>query len=499
MHQNRSIFALIIVLFIGTNCLAQKIKTAKDTAFFIDCTQMPAAAPQYTLSFGGSALDLEYEIEEQEDKKESIEVLLQKLEDDPTDVSTALLIAAHYQEVIDEKNYRTYMEYAFNHAKKKYLEHPDSFDITAQFVSILQKVQNMEGVLAVWNEFVMAQPKEVRGLTQFAIQLAIQGQLEKARHFTKQAYEIAPQNPEVYIAAMMCEFTNVILQLSEVIEMKGDDAAQQAAIDNIRIDNTFFDTAIKDSGVPAAQMAKDAAQMLVIFYRTILAAVEQGKDIGEEKISISPNASDAKIIKGMEKRYKKQLKSKAKNLYFAYKVLTTIEIIKGNESKAVDYWKKSDKFLAKDADILRLLSFAHFLDLDFANAILYLEKKLAAQSDYDDFYALGRFYVYQGQLAKAYEVFGATMQLNPADRRAICARISILLRQNKFEEAAALMDDFPSTETDDINAYHLNYFKAVLTLARGEEADAFKRLKSIPVDSDYKEDADKLLAYFFKK
>jgi Flp pilus assembly protein TadD len=498
MHKLRLAFILSIALINSNKLFAQNIKTAKDTAVFIDCTQMPAAAPQYTLSFTAKDLELDFEEEDSKNEpKESLDILLEKLEKDPTDVEIAMNITNLYRIANDEKNYFLYLEHTFNSAKKAYIKRPDSFEIANQFTQVLQETQNIEGVLIIWNEYVTNKPKDIRGFTQLAIQLAVQGQVEKAQYFTEQAYQIDPQNTGVYIAAMMCEFTSTLMQCSAIMQSGKDKIENKNAINKIIINKNFFKKAI-DNGAPiAAQMSKDATQIFVIFYRTILSAMDN--NIGEEKIKLSTNKLDSKLLKEIEKRNKKLIQSKAKNLYFPYKILCTVEILKGNSSKAVDYWKNSGKFLKKDTDILRLLSFSHFLNMDFANAISYLEKKLDLSKEYDDSYALGRFYAYMEDLDKAFDVFGATMPLNPADRRAICARMSILIKKNNFEEAAAIMNNFTSEETDNIEAYHANYFKAVATLIQGDKNDAFKRLKAIHAESDYKKDADKLLAHFFSK
>jgi hypothetical protein len=52
--------------------------------------------------------------------------------------------------------------------------------------------------------------------------------------------------------------------------------------------------------------------------------------------------------------------------------------------------------------------------------------------------------------------------------------------------------------TDNIEAFHIIYFKAVCTLAEVDMNEDYQRLKAIDAEIDYKKDADKLLAHFFK-
>jgi len=493
MNQQYSLAYLISAFFFfTTTTFAQNILSLEDSIVFRACAEMPMAEPHYTFSYTGDMLDLEYEFITK--KKKATSELLEELDKTPNDVQLAMDIAYNYKAANDLSNYRTYFEYAYKQCFKKYEQYPDSFKIVEDLVILLQEGQNTQGVLSVLNQYVMNKPKDVRGLAQFALHLSVQGEIEKARHFIEQAYLLDSQYPEIYLSAMMCEFTNILIQISTSMASPQKDKSK--AIKSILIKDDFFKKAIANDGPPAAQMGLDAAQIFAVFYRTILGVMDQ--EISKEVINISPSPVDESLLREIEKRAKKQLKSNVKNTQFAYQTLCIIEILRGNTKRAVDAFESSGPVLEKNADLLRLLSLSYFLKLDYDNAILYLEKVLVIQPNTLDSYALGRFYSDQNQLEKAYQIFDQTEKLNPLDRKAACAKAAIHLKKGAFNKAFDLIDAYPNYLKDDINAFHLNYFTALVTLAKGNKNDAFKRLKAIHAQSEYKEDAEKLLAHFFK-
>jgi hypothetical protein len=102
------------------------------------------------------------------------------------------------------------------------------------------------------------------------------------------------------------------------------------------------------------------------------------------------------------------------------------------------------------------------------------------------------------EFEKDYQVFEQKNKLIPLDRTSTCIKAAIYLKQGRFNKAFNLINTYPSYLKDDIKAFHLNYFTALVTLAQGNKNDAFKRLKAIHAQSKYKANAEKLLAHFFK-
>lgn len=107
-------------------------------------------------------------------------------------------------------------------------------------------------------------------------------------------------------------------------------------------------------------------------------------------------------------------------------------------------------------------------------------------------------FIQSAKLDKAYSIFDKTQKPNFLDKEAICTKAAIYLQKGAFNKAFNLINTYPIDLKDDINAFHLNYFTALVTLAQGNKNDAFKRLKAIHAQSLYKDDAERLLAHFFK-
>lgn len=99
---------------------------------------------------------------------------------------------------------------------------------------------------------------------------------------------------------------------------------------------------------------------------------------------------------------------------------------------------------------------------------------------------------------RAYQHFDQSSNVNLLYRSSACTKAAIHIKHGEFHKASDLINAYPNYLKDDINAFQLNYFTALVTLARGNKNDAFKRLKAIHAQSVYKEDAEKLLAHFFK-
>lgn len=497
--MKNDLMLLLAILFIQINAFAQNIKTPQDTAILEKCAKIPESDAQFNLSYPSKAFDLKYKIPAKDTSSNSLEKLLAKLEKNPKDVESAMFIVDKYKAMYDYKNYNLYLEYAYNHAYSAYKEHPDSFLIVRQFCHVLQKANNIEGMLGLLKEYVEKHPKNVDALADYAIYLCFMaGNPTEAWKLVEQAYKIEPDNYLVYSAAMTCEMAALLLNMGEVMAIE-DMQKMNEGLQALKVNDAFFQKVIqsKSPSAAVAQMALDASQLYIILYRSVFAFSD--KKFGEEKITILLSEQDKKVMEEVEKRCLKQLKNKKQNVYFAYKTLCVIEALRGNASKVVDYWTKSGDYLKEDADVLNWIFWAYMLSMDYNNGIVYLEKKIAITNSYDDAYTLGRVLVFKKETDKAIEQFKKTQKIYLADKRATCAIASVLFKDKKYDKALETVDYYPSEVSDDIKDFHINYFKALVILATGDKADAIKRLEAIDEESPYKKEANKLLEHFREK
>jgi tetratricopeptide (TPR) repeat protein len=202
------------------------------------------------------------------------------------------------------------------------------------------------------------------------------------------------------------------------------------------------------------------------------------------------------LLSDIEKRAKNELKTQTKNPYFSFKVLTTAQILRGNVGKALETWKESAQHLEKEADILRLMALGYFLNLDFENAISFLEKKQEVAYGYEDNYALGRFYVYNEQLPKALQLFGTMQKNNSEDPKIECAIASVMFQMREFEKGAEGLLAFSEKYKTDSTPDYLTYFTALSHLVSGPSKSACSLLQSIGEDSGYYKDAQLLSKHF---
>lgn len=492
MHQYLFLIGLITGLLFPLSNTAQTIKTAKDSAIFIQCAKLPKAVGEYNLAYTARSFDLNY-IAPKNSNEKSLEELLSHLNDNPKHVNTSLNILYKYKALGDQTNYETYLNYTYKQAVDAYQLFPDSFELAETLIQLFNEGQNRAAGLAVLEDYIKKHPKDVRGLTQLALTISLTGQLDKAKELTRKAYEIAPKNHLVYFAAMMCELANILQQLGPIITQK---EISRKALNKVAPDPTLFKLGLLNGDPIVAQMGLDIANLFVIYYRTI--SVSLDKEVGKEEITISPIASDEKMLKAIEKRAREQIKDQLPNLEAAYKILCFVEILRNHKKKAAEHWKTSGKFLEKNDDIPRFISLLYLFQLDFENAIVYTKKVLAIAPNYNDYYVLGRLYSYQKNWEKAYDAFETTRTFFPSDHLAVCAKVATRIHQHQFSAAFQLLEGYSSEITDNIDAHHINYFTALATLAHGNKNDAFKRLKAIHAQSEYKKDAEQLLAHFFK-
>lgn len=488
-----ALWALFISIFGSgtTSVCGQVIITLEDSLLFKQCATLPITTPNYTFSYPTNRRYWEDEFVKEE--KQAITELLKAFEKSPTDHQLAISIARNYQSVRDTSKYKTYLTYAYQQCLQQYKQFPDSFEIVRNLVHVLEEEQNFQEAVTLLNQYVAKHSKDIRALTQYALQLSNHGAIQKARFVLEEAYLLAPKHSEIYFAAMIVEFNNVILQVKKLASCPKPPLKK---INAISIEDKFFKKAIANQRVTSAEVGLDAANIFAIFHRTILKV--PNKKIGKENIAITLTPSDAKLLRKIERSVQKQLQSSIKIPAFVYPTLCVIKILQGKTNDAVQVFKNSGSILAQNTDLLRLLALSYCLQLDYDNAILFLRKTISIVPNSLDLYTLGCLYVYQNQLEKACNIFDQARNINPLNKKNVCAKAAIYIQQGDFEKAYNLVDSYPSFLKDDIDSFHLNYFTALLSLTKGNKNDAFKRLKAIHAQSEYKENAKKLLAHFFK-
>lgn len=495
--MNRYFFftSLLLNPLFSVNNYAQTIQTAKDSAVFIDCAKLPQAAGEYNVQYNMISFDLNYvEDKEQAPKTpKSLEEMLNDLDNDPKSLTASMALLYKYKTLQDQANYETYLYYSYKQALRIYQADPDNFEVVEKLLQLFGEVQNTKGAIELLENYISTHPNDTRGYVRLALQKYAQGDLERTQEPIQQAYKIDPLNYEIYFAAGFSESLNILNQVGSILKTK---TLNPKTLKTIAPDPTFFREAILNGDPQLAQMGLDLANIFTIYYRTVLSTTD--KILGEEVIKISLTPSDKKVLNAIEKRALKQLDNKLPNLEFAYTTLFYVEFLRGNDKKAIEHWTNSGSLLDDNQDIPRLIAFLYLSRMDFEKAIEYTNKALVINPNYEDYYILGRLYSYQKDWELAYLIFEETRLYYPANHRAVCAKVAARIHQHKFGEAFELLSGYSKEITDNIDQHHINYYTALATLASGDKNDAFKRLKAIHAESEYKSDAEKLLAHFFK-
>ena len=305
-------------LFFAQTIVAQSLSTSKDTALFLGMITMPAAAPQFNLVFSANALKSDASAEPKPKISQTdIKSMEDSLEIHPHDIDLILRIADACLNKKDMRNYEVYLQFAFKNAKKAYESYPDSFEVVYDLINVLTKGGNQKGILQVFEQFVMNHPKHAEALSQYAIQLALNGQVEKAYHLVEQAQQIEPSLADIYLAAMICEVSKTMIQLSDIMSKGGSDEQMLESLNALEVDATFFENALAKGAPQSAQKALDASQLILVYYRTVIQAASG--NLGKEKIKIKPIKKDLKLLSDIEKRAKSDLKRRQRILIFPIK------------------------------------------------------------------------------------------------------------------------------------------------------------------------------------
>lgn len=214
--------------------------------------------------------------------------------------------------------------------------------------------------------------------------------------------------------------------------------------------------------------------------------------IGQKRLQFRLSSRQKKELSQIKKSLKQATDSTKRPILFM------LHLVHKGPKKAAQWLKQHDYTTEERGSFYELLAFFYWLEMDTKQSIDCLKKSLKIRSSYKTYYQLGFLYAQQQQWEKAAQIFD---QLSPpiaSNNQLTCAQMAILIQQQHFEQAFQLIQSYPASTTDDIYKPSINYFMAITTLAQGDKNDAFKRLKAIHAQSEYKVKANQLLEHFFK-
>jgi len=485
-------YILPILLLLQVQFSFAQILSDSDKEFFQEHIMMPLAAPTYHLSFSASDLDLDTPMPVQE-KAPAIQQLLDDYEKDPSDFDLVMRIADYYKNQGNTNKTYRFLENAFKIVGPQSQAHSDSFEVLDKVCEIYITAGQGGQAKTIWKDYITKKPKDVRGYSRLAMQEALHLELADAKQHINQAFELDKNHEDTYIAALMVGVMETMQGLSKAMQAV-DRTARLQAVDKIQLDDRFFSKAVKADAPPTAQMAWDGCQLLIVMYKTILNHVDA--DIGYEVIQIAPSDKDKEYLAAIQQRANKQIKKGVKNPYFAYKVLTTIQILHGQEDEAKKIWEKSGPLLATDVEILRLLSLGHFLKMDFETAASFESKVIKITPTYEDYYTLGRFYHFMNKSKEAHEAFDKALRMNPNDKRAMFARMILFFKNNQWDAGLELAQYIDPQKGQNAAAPHAYYYQNLVLLLQGKRQEAIQKLKHITDESDYWEQIQELIKHF---
>jgi tetratricopeptide (TPR) repeat protein len=168
------------------------------------------------------------------------------------------------------------------------------------------------------------------------------------------------------------------------------------------------------------------------------------------------------------------------------------------------YFEESKKYLDANAQHLKFLSFGYLPQRRFNEAIPLLKKATELSFNYEDLFALARFYFENNEYEKSKEVLNNMLASFPDKTDIAMGIISNLLKERKFEDACATLfrlgELYKDSDLENKDGYFI-FFKAVCTLIYTKKPEEAKLALQAIVDkdSDWAEEAAALLKKFFQE
>lgn len=486
----RNLLVAFITLLFSFSIKSQIIKKNADSLALLEEIPFPQASANMVFGFSSTMLDL-YRLPKKKSVK-TLDELLKKYEKDKKNVGLLIDIYFEYKYKNEFNSGLPYLQKAYGIAMELYELNPSNLELVEQLSTMLIEVNRIPDVPELWKDFTQRNPMIVKGWTKLAIYQAQMMEIEACQQSIDKAFDLDNEEPELYVAALSQVVGTVILKM------------QREGNTNVEGDLSFFKKAI--SRKPDSEMVKTAynsAKLIEYFYAVIINNVDSFSYDAPFKLAL--NDTQKTGLAELEKAFKSQLKhKKIVNKYIILQNLMVIEVLKTNPDLAKAYFEESKKYLDANAQHLKFLSFGYLPQRRFNEAIPLLKKATELSFNYEDLFALARFYFENNEYEKSKEVLNNMLASFPDKTDIAMGIISNLLKERKFEDACATLfrlgELYKDSDLENKDGYFI-FFKAVCTLIYTKKPEEAKLALQAIVDkdSDWAEEAAELIKKFFQE
>jgi len=486
----RNLLVLLTSFFLAASLQAQILKSNADTLALLEEIPFPQASANMVFAFSSAMFDL-YHLPEKKSVKTLAE-LLKKHEKDKKNLDLLIDIYFAYKYKNEFNNGLPYLQKAYGIAMELYELNPSNLELVEQLNVMLVEVNRAPDVSELWKDFTQRNPMIAKGWTKFAFYQAQMLDIEACQQSIDKAFELDSEDPELYVAALSQVVGSIILKMQREENTK------------VEGDFSFFKKAI--SRKPDSEIVKTAynsAKLIEYFYAVLINNIDSFTYDVPFKLAL--NDTQKTGLAELEKAFKSQLKlKKIVNKYIILQNLMVIEVLKTNPDLAKAYFEESKKYLDANAQHLKFLSFGYLPQRRFNEAIPFLKKATELSYNYEDLFALARFYFENNEQEKSLEVLNNMLASFPDKTDIAMGIISNLLKERKFEDACATLfrlgDLYKDCDLEKNDGYFI-FFKAICTLIYTKKPEEAKLALQAIVDNDsyWAEEAGILLKKFFKE
>ncbi len=486
----KNLLVLLTSLFLTALLHAQILKSNADTLALLEEIPFPQASANMVFGFSSTMLDL-YRLPKKKSVK-TLDKLLKKHEKDKKNVGLLIDIYFEYKYKNEFNSGLPYLQKAYGIAMELFELNPSNLELIEQLSSMLIEVNRMPDVPALWKDYTERNPMVAKGWVKLGVFQAQMLDLAGCQYSIEKAFELDSEDPELYVAALSQVVGSVILKM------------QREGNTKVEGDFSFFKKAI--SRKPDSEIVKTAynsAKLVEYFYTVLINNIDSFTYDAPFKLALDDKQKTG--LAELEKAFKSQLKQKKiVNKYIILQNLMVIEVLKTNPDLAKAYFEESKKYLDANAQHLKFLSFGYLPQRRFSEAIPLLKKATELSYNYEDLFALARFYFENKEYEKSKEVLN-NMLATFSDKTDIAMGIiSNLLKERKFEDACATLfrlgELYKDHDLENKDEYFI-FFKAVCTLVYTKKTEEAKLALQAIVDNDtdWAEEAAFLLKKFFKE
>jgi tetratricopeptide (TPR) repeat protein len=486
----KNLTVLLTSLFLTASLHAQILKSNADTLALLEEIPFPQASANMVFGFSSTMLDL-YHLPEKNSVK-TLEKLLKKYEKDKKNVGLLIDIYFEYKYKNEFNSGLPYLQKAYGIAMELFELNPSNLELVEQLSSMLIEVNRMPDVPALWKDYTERNPKVAKGWAKLGVFQAQMLDVVGCQYSIEKAFELDSEDPELYVAALSQVVGSVILKMQREGETK------------VKGDFSFFKKAISrkpDSDI--VKTAYNSAKLIEYFYTVLINNIDSFSYDAPFKLALDDKQKSA--LAELEKAFKSQLKQKKiVNKYIILQNLMVIEVLKTNPDLAKAYFEESKKYLDANAQHLKFLSFGYLPQRRFSEAIPLLKKATELSYNYEDLFALARFYFENKEYEKSKEVLNNMLASFPDKTDIAMGIISNLLKERKFEDACSTLfrlgELYKDRDLENKDGYFI-FFKAVCTLIYTKKTEEAKLALQAIVDndSDWAEESAALLKKFFQE